>query len=57
MFDCFKEFKALVEKQSGYQIKMLRSDQGGEYTVGEFEEFLKQKGIRHLFTSTWLGTC
>jgi hypothetical protein len=30
-FDKFREFKAMVEKQSGHQIKVLRSDRGGEY--------------------------
>ena len=30
-FAYFKEFKAMVEKQSGYVIKTLCSDRGGEY--------------------------
>ena len=30
-FSKFEEFKAMVEKQSGHQIKILRSDRGGEY--------------------------
>ncbi|KAK2987735.1 hypothetical protein RJ640_016833 [Escallonia rubra] len=29
VFSTFKRFKALVEKQSGYQIKAMRSDRGG----------------------------
>ena len=29
VFNCFKEFKAIVEKQSGYKIRTVRSDQGG----------------------------
>ncbi|KAI9152926.1 hypothetical protein LWI28_003161 [Acer negundo] len=53
VFDYFKEFKTLVEKQSGYHIKALRSDQGGEYTAGAFQEFLKQQGIRHQFTPAY----
>ncbi|KAI5323718.1 hypothetical protein L3X38_032790 [Prunus dulcis] len=31
-FNIFKRFKNTVELQSGYQIKKLRSDRGGEYT-------------------------
>ncbi|KAL5810692.1 hypothetical protein ACOSQ4_027260 [Xanthoceras sorbifolium] len=42
VFGYFKEFKTLVENQSDYYIKTLRSDQGGEYTAGVFQEFLKQ---------------
>ena len=41
----FKEYKALVEKQLGKVIKTLRSDRGGEYLSGEFEDFLKEEGI------------
>ena len=29
----FKKFKALVELQSGYKLKKLRSDRGREYTL------------------------
>ncbi|CAL8112734.1 unnamed protein product [Prunus armeniaca] len=32
VFGIFKKFKATVELQSGYKIKKLRSDRGGEYT-------------------------
>lgn len=31
VFDLFRQFKNLVEKQSGYYIKVLRTDRGGEY--------------------------
>jgi transposase InsO family protein len=36
VFEYFKEFKNMVEKQTGKSIKILRSDQGGEYTSGAF---------------------
>ena len=42
----FYEFKALVEKESGKQVKALRSDNGGEYIVGEFKDFCSTEGIR-----------
>ena len=32
VFLIFKEFKDEVEKEGGYSIKTLRTDQGGEYT-------------------------
>ena len=37
-FSKFCEFKALVEKESGKQVKALRSDNGGEYISNEFKE-------------------
>lgn len=40
MFEYFKEFKNMVEKQIGRSIKILRSDKGGEYTLGDFEKIL-----------------
>lgn len=47
VFVKFKEWKSLVEKQMSKKIKILRSDNGGEYTSNEFEQFLKDEGIRH----------
>jgi hypothetical protein len=45
VFDRFKEFKALVENQTEKQIKVLRTDNGGEFCGNEFEEFCKKCGI------------
>jgi hypothetical protein len=41
----FKEFKALVENISERKIKILRSDNGGEYTSNEFGIFCREFGI------------
>ncbi len=41
----FKEFKALVEKESEYKIKVFRFDNGGEYISKGFQGFLKAHGI------------
>ena len=45
VFNKFKEFKALVEKQSDHKIKVLRSDNGGEYCSKEFDDYCKHVGI------------
>ena len=47
VFDVFKSWKALVENQYEKKIKILRTDNGGEYTSVEFEGYLKDEGIRH----------
>ena len=44
----FKEFKAFYEKQTGIQIKELRSDNGTEYFSNEFQNYLREEGIKHL---------
>ena len=45
-FSKFCEFKALVEKDSGKQVKALRSDNGGEYILNEFKYFCSKEGIQ-----------
>ncbi|KAA0062709.1 copia-type polyprotein [Cucumis melo var. makuwa] len=50
VFGRFKRFKALVEKESGYEIKALRSNRGGEFTSNEFKTFCTKNGIRRPMT-------
>ena len=45
VFEKFKEYKSEVENQLGKSIKVLRSDQGGEYLSQEFQDYLKENGI------------
>lgn len=47
VFNTFRNWKALVEKQYEKKIKILRTDNGGEYTSTEFERYLQEEGIRH----------
>jgi len=46
----FKEYKTLVETQTGLKLKALRSDNGGEYMSKTFRDFLKSEGIVHQTT-------
>jgi hypothetical protein len=50
VFAWFQEFRALVENQSGKRIKVLRSDNGGEYSSRQFVDFCAQHGIRREMT-------
>ena len=52
-FGIFKRFKAMVEKESGKRIKILRSDRGGEYKSNEFLEFCRINGIKRQFTTRY----
>jgi transposase InsO family protein len=45
-FSKFKEFKALVENIYENEIKILRSNNGGEFTSDEFEAFYIEVGIK-----------
>ncbi|XXG82894.1 hypothetical protein AAC387_Pa10g0771 [Persea americana] len=46
----FKIFRKQVENQTGRRVKVLRSDQGGEFTSDEFEEYCQEHGIRRRFS-------
>ncbi|KAK3895615.1 hypothetical protein Pcinc_000538 [Petrolisthes cinctipes] len=50
VFAKFKEWKKCVENQMGRKIKMLRTDNGGEYKSNDFEQYLIGEGIRHEYT-------
>ena len=50
VFDKFLEWKVKVERSSGQKVKILRSDNGGEYISKKFEAHLKKEGIRHEVT-------
>jgi transposase InsO family protein len=50
VFEYFKEFITITEKQTGKCIKVLRSDEGGEYTSGAFKSYCKFHGIQQQFT-------
>lgn len=49
----FWKFKAWVENQSDYKIKVIRSDNGTEYTSDKFNKFCEDAGIEHQLTATY----
>ena len=53
VFECFKKFKILVEKQTGKVVKVLRTDRGGEFTSNEFHVFCDEHGINKQLTAPY----
>jgi transposase InsO family protein len=49
----FKEFKAFVENLSERKIKILMSDNGGEYTSSEFGSFCRDAEIKRKLTTPY----
>lgn len=49
----FKKFKALVEKQSGKFLKVLRMDHGGEFTSNDFTAICDEEGIKRDLTAPY----
>ena len=50
IFEKFKEWKAMVENQTGQKIRYLCSNNKGEYKDGEFLKFCKYTEIMRHFT-------
>jgi len=53
VFENFRNFKALVENQSGLHIKVLRTGRGGEHISKEFLHFCRENGIHKQFTTRY----
>ena len=50
MLDKSKEFEVTTTNNAGRAIGTLRTDNGGEYLSSAFQNYLKERGIRHEFT-------
>ncbi|KAK3021867.1 LOW QUALITY PROTEIN: hypothetical protein RJ639_047789 [Escallonia herrerae] len=46
VYHTFKKWKVLVENETGNKVKCLKSDNGGEYRDGGFQEYCSNNGIR-----------
>jgi transposase InsO family protein len=53
VFSKFKEFNALIENLSKRKMKILRSDNGEEYTSKEFANFCKDAVIKRELTTPY----
>ncbi|KAI5322684.1 hypothetical protein L3X38_031756 [Prunus dulcis] len=51
--NCFRKFKSMVELQSGYKVKCIRSDRGGEFTSSEFNKLCEEVGIQRQFSMAY----
>ena len=51
--DIFWKFKAFVETQSECKIKVIRSDNGAEYSFEKFNKFCQDAGIEHQLTALY----
>ncbi|GJV93371.1 retrotransposon protein, putative, ty1-copia subclass [Tanacetum coccineum] len=49
-FSAFKEWKVMVETQTGKKVKKLRTDNGMEFCSNEFNSYCKSKGIVRHYT-------
>lgn len=52
-FDAFKRFRMLVENSPGKKIRILRMDNGGEFTSKEFVNYCEEAGINRNFPAPY----
>ena len=48
-----KQVQAAAEKESGHKLRMLRTDNGGEFTVAKFTAYCADEGIRRHFSAPY----
>ncbi|MCO5601781.1 hypothetical protein L7F22_055906 [Adiantum nelumboides] len=48
----FIAWMILTKKQSGKEVKTVRTDKGGEFTSGEMGHFCRDRGIQREFANT-----
>ncbi|CAI7805216.1 unnamed protein product [Closterium sp. NIES-53] len=47
-----KEWMPRAQRESGHKVKVIHTDNGGEFIGADFEAVLKKKGIQHQLTRT-----
>ena len=45
--ECFKSYTHKIFTDTGKRVRVLRSDNGGEFTGNSFEKWLAEQGIKH----------
>jgi transposase InsO family protein len=53
VFNIFRKFKCLVERQSGCLIKVLRRDRGKEYISNQFHKFCEDECMEMQLTVSY----
>jgi hypothetical protein len=53
VFQCFKRIKSIAEAESGRQLKVFRTDRGGEFNSTVFAAFCSEQGIKHNTTAPY----
>ncbi|CAI7809609.1 unnamed protein product [Closterium sp. NIES-53] len=48
-----KEWMPRAQRDSGHKVKVIRTDNGGEFIGADFESVLKKKGIQHQLTEPY----
>ena len=53
VFSIFSDWLAIVENQTGWKVKCLRTGNGGEFKSDEFVKFCRERRIRREYTTPY----
>jgi IS30 family transposase len=51
--NAIRQVRATTEKESGDNLRVLCTDNGGEFTVAEFAAYCADEGIKHHFSAPY----
>jgi transposase InsO family protein len=49
----FKEWKVMVERETGHQVRIYQTDNNGEFTSKDFKKYLHKASIKHQLTTPY----
>ena len=49
----FKNFRSLVETETGEKVKVFRTDRGGEFLSNKFKKYCEETGLQRQYTSPY----
>jgi len=49
--DAIKKIKAEAEKESSHMLKVLHTNNGGEFTLAEFVDYYTSEGVQRYFST------
>lgn len=52
-FEVFKKFRSTIEKESGCEIKIFRTDHGGEFCSNDFTNYYELVGISRQYIAPY----
>jgi transposase InsO family protein len=53
VLDCFKKYNTKIKNKYLHSVRILHTDNGGEYKNEEFQSYLEKEGIVHEFTAPY----
>lgn len=53
VLNCFKKYNMMIKNKFSHSVRVLHTDNGGEYTSKDFKDYLDSQGISHELTAPY----